>query len=78
MNLSKAEREFFDWLDEQPCTSNGGVLVQTPRGETRVVPRGVIAQEFRARAAPRFPRLERCQNRLNILTAMLEREERER
>jgi hypothetical protein len=73
---SMEQHAFFDWLDEQPCTSNG-VLVRTPRGETRNVPRGLILQEFRARAAPRFPRRERCQNLLAILTHTLEKEGRQ-
>jgi len=78
MSFTAEERAFLDWLDEAPCTSNG-VLVRTPRGETRNVPRDVFAQEFRraqeARVA-RFPRLERCRNLTAIYTHMLEKEER--
>jgi hypothetical protein len=71
-------QEFFDFLDEAPCTANG-VLVRTARGETRNVPRSVFAQEFRrkARAAPRFPRRERARNLNAILSYQLEKEERE-
>jgi hypothetical protein len=46
MSFTREQRAFFDWLDEAPCTPNG-VLVRTPRGETRNVPREVIAREFR-------------------------------
>jgi hypothetical protein len=80
MSFSGEQRAFFDWLDEAPCTPNG-VLVRTPRGETRNLPRDVFAQEFRrardfrARVA-RFPRLERARSLLSIYTHMLEKEER--
>jgi hypothetical protein len=78
MSLTKEQRAFFDWLDEAPCTPND-VLVRTPSGETRNVPREVIAREFRrareVRVAP-FPRLERCRNLSAIYTHMLEKEER--
>lgn len=78
MTLSPADQAFFDWLDEAPCTSNGGVLVRMPGGETRNVPRSVVAAEFRraqeARVA-RFPRLERCRNLASLYGHMLEKEE---
>jgi hypothetical protein len=84
MRLSKADKAFFDWLDEAPCTPNG-VLVQTPQGEVRNVSREVAAREFRAwqrgqaedRSSKPFVRLERAQNLLGILSYQLEREERE-
>jgi hypothetical protein len=78
MSFSNEKRTFYDWLDEVPCTSNG-ILVRTPAGETRNVPRGVFAQEFRSRVAPaeRFPRREQARNRTAIFTHMLEKEERD-
>ena len=84
MSFSKEDRAFFDWLDEQPCTSNG-VLVRTANGETRNVSRALARQvfEFRSReqaehrSPEAFPRLERAQNLLAILAYQLEREERD-
>ena len=61
MSLSKEEREYFDWLAEQP-QSPQGLLVRV-KGETRVVPRPSLV-EFRSRHAQRFPRLERRRKRL--------------
>jgi hypothetical protein len=79
MSFSEEQRAFFDWLDEAPCTPNG-LLVRTPRGETRNVARDVFAQEFRrtqeARVA-RFPRLERCRNLTALYRHLLEKEERD-
>jgi hypothetical protein len=79
MSPTKEQKAFFDWLDEAPCTSTG-VLVRTPGGETRNVPREVVAGEFRrareTRVA-RFPTLERCRNLTAIYAHTLEREERE-
>jgi hypothetical protein len=78
MSLSKADQAFFDWLDQQPCTSDG-VLVRTANGETRNVPRGLARQafEFRTRGsiAPRCPRLEAAKARLAELEAQMEEEQ---
>jgi hypothetical protein len=79
MSFSKADQAFFDWLDEQPCTSNG-VLVRGPRGEMRNVSHDPARQAFefrtRGRVAPHCPRLEAAKARLALLGALMEREER--
>jgi len=67
-----SQQAFFDWLDEQPQCPEG-LLVQTPRGETRCVPFPSPA-EFRSR---RKPHLERARNLTAIYGHMIEREERE-
>jgi hypothetical protein len=79
MSLSEQERAFFAWLDEVPCTGNG-VLVRTPKGETRNVSRDAVAGEFRsrwqARSRESFARLERAKNLTALFGALIEKEER--
>ena len=75
MSLSEQElTDFFAWLDEEPCTSNG-VLVKTPTGETRNISRDLPLAEFRTRSRwARFPRRERAKAHLSRLTFLLEME----
>lgn len=80
MSSAPLADEFWSWLDEQPCTATG-MLVQTGRGETRVVPREVALSEWRARHQQqqrrrRDPGIERRRNELKLLGVLLEREER--
>jgi hypothetical protein len=79
MSSAPLPEGFFEWLDTAPCTPNG-VIVQVGH-ETRVVPRAVALAEWRARnpeqgTRDRFPRLERRQNQVRLLSHLLEREER--
>jgi hypothetical protein len=79
VNLSKAQREFFDLLDESPRDTRS--LIVRDRGETRTLPIKAAAKtyELRTRGSkwPRFPRLLRAQNLTALLGHILEREERD-
>jgi hypothetical protein len=74
----KPSQEFFDLLEEQPRTPTS-ILVRD-RGETRRFPIAAASKAYELRASersrPRFPRLERARNRLDLLLALLEKEER--
>jgi hypothetical protein len=70
------EREFFALLDEMPRTPKT-LLVQTRQGETRSVPISALSGQVEFRSRTRFPRLERCRNRLAILEHLAERNERD-
>jgi hypothetical protein len=75
--------EFFNWLDQQPCSPEG-VLVREGH-ETRVRPavsvyaewrslRGAVPQPGRS---PRFADVERRRNQLALMAYQLEKEARD-
>ena len=76
--------EFFDWLDEMPCTPEG-VLVQEGH-ETRVRPAVSVFAEWRSQLRggvpqparpPRSPEAEKRRNQLALMAYQLEKENRQ-
>jgi len=72
--------EFFDWLDEQPRTPTGVLVIEG--GETRVRPISYAFAEWRsrhpqpARTASPHPDVERRRNQLAIFADLIEKEAR--
>jgi hypothetical protein len=79
VNLSKAQREFFDLLDESPRDTRS--LIVKDRDETRTfsIAAASKAYELRTRGGkgPRFPRLARAKNLTALLGFLLEKEGRD-
>jgi len=79
MSLTADEQAYFDAIDEMPMHRSGGFIVSIDDSK----PGLKKGAEFRSRGPAEhrspeaFPRLERAQNLLAILTYQLEKEERE-
>ncbi len=75
MNISKAQREFFDLLDESPRDTRS--LIVRDRGETRTFPIAAAGKAYELRSSQRFPRLARAKSLTVLLGFLLEKEGRD-
>jgi hypothetical protein len=74
VNLSKAQREFFDLLDESPRDPRS--LIVKDRGETRTFPIAAASKAYELRSPQRCPRLARAKSLTALLGFLLEKEGR--
>jgi hypothetical protein len=74
--MRELTQSFFDELDERPTRRAGGFVISVREATGRppaCAEQPAVAAEYRS-GLSRFPRLERRQNYLAILTYMLENE----